>query len=410
MGQIFVNNIGYTHFIPMEAKSEAGYALQEFIQDVGIPCTLHTDGAKVLTEGKWRDVCKTFGIKQTFTEPHSPFQNRAEINIRELKKQTRRIMQQSQCPLPLWDLCASYVAEIRNLTAQPLYSLHGRTPFELVTGNTPDISEYIAFKWYQPVWYHDNSTFPEPTRHIARWIGVAHKVGQAMCFWILPSSGVPIARTTLQAIDEAELPSPVVQDLLKAYDREIEIKIGDQRISETLLPFDFGSTELDKTLPNSELPDTYKPIEPEYDKPDIDDYDEETYDRFMSAEVLLPKGDYQYVARVLGRKRDNEGRPIGHYNKNPILDTTIHEVEFPDGTIHEYAANTLAEALYSQVDPDGNRWLLLKDIIGHDKDASAPTREDLSGGIRLRGGNYTVFGLMEVPPGNLFETLRSPIH
>ena len=52
-------------------------------------------------------------------------------------------------------------------------------------------------------------------------------------------------------------------------------------------------------------------------------------------------------------------------------------MEFPDGTIHEYAANTLAEALYSQVDPDGNRWLLLKDIIGHDKDASAPTSEDL---------------------------------
>jgi hypothetical protein len=315
MGQIFVNNIGYTHFVPMKAKSEAGYALQEFIQDAGIPCTLHTDGAKELTEGKWRDVCKTFGIKQTFTEPHSPFQNRAENNIRELKKQTRRIMQQTQCPLRLWDLCASYVAEIRNLTAQPLYSLHGRTPFELVTGNTPDISEYIAFKWYQPVWYHDNSTFPEPTRHIARWIGVAHKVGQAMCFWILPNSGVPIARTTLQAIDEAELPSPVVQDLLKAYDREIEIKIGDQRISETLLPFDFGSTELDKTLPNSELPDTYKPIEPEYDKPDIDDYDEETYDRFMSAEVLLPKGDYQYVARVLGRKGIMKDAPLDTITK-----------------------------------------------------------------------------------------------
>jgi hypothetical protein len=37
MGQIFVNNIGYTHFIPMKLKSEAGFALQEFIQDVGVP-------------------------------------------------------------------------------------------------------------------------------------------------------------------------------------------------------------------------------------------------------------------------------------------------------------------------------------------------------------------------------------
>jgi len=37
MGQIFVNDIGYTHFIPMKLKSEAGFALQEFIQDVGVP-------------------------------------------------------------------------------------------------------------------------------------------------------------------------------------------------------------------------------------------------------------------------------------------------------------------------------------------------------------------------------------
>jgi hypothetical protein len=72
----------------MKLKSEAGFALQEFIQDVRVPSILHTDGAKELTEGKWKEVCRTHGIKQTFTEPHSPFQNRAEVNIRELKKHT----------------------------------------------------------------------------------------------------------------------------------------------------------------------------------------------------------------------------------------------------------------------------------------------------------------------------------
>ena len=60
-----------------------------------------------------------------------------------------------------------------------------------------------------------------------------------------------------------------------------------------------------------------------------------------------------------------------------MLDTTVHEVEFLDGSTHDYAANTLAEALYSQVDPDGNRWLLLKDITAHKKDAIAPTLEEL---------------------------------
>jgi hypothetical protein len=28
---------------------------------------------------------------------------------------------------------------------------------------------------------------------------VAHRVGQAMCFWLLPQSGIPIARTTINA-------------------------------------------------------------------------------------------------------------------------------------------------------------------------------------------------------------------
>jgi len=66
-----------------------------------------------------------------------------------------------------------------------------------VTGNTPDISEYLACEWFQPVWYYDTSSFLNATHHIGRWIGVAHIIGQAMCFWILPESGIPIARSTV---------------------------------------------------------------------------------------------------------------------------------------------------------------------------------------------------------------------
>jgi len=218
VAQIFANDIGYTYLMPMKSKSEAPYALKEFIQDVGIPSQLHTDDAKELTIGRWKEICQTHGIKQTQTEPHSQFQNRAEINIREVKKLSRRLMHSTNSPKRLWDLCAKHVAELRCLTAQPLYSLHGRTPFEMVTGNTPDISEYISFQWYQPVWFFDNTSFPEPTKHIARWIGVAHNIGQAMCFWVLPSSGIPIARSTVQSITEAELRDPSVQSRLQSYD------------------------------------------------------------------------------------------------------------------------------------------------------------------------------------------------
>ena len=65
---------------------------------------------------------------------------------------------------------------------------------------------------------------------------------------------------------------------------------------------------------------------------------------------------------------------------NPILDTRVYEVEFPDGTINDYAANILAEALYAQVDVDGNRYLLLKEINDHKKDQSALSREEWTSG------------------------------
>jgi len=65
---------------------------------------------------------------------------------------------------------------------------------------------------------------------------------------------------------------------------------------------------------------------------------------------------------------------------NPILDTRVYEVEFPDGTMNDYAANILAEALYAQVHVDGNRYLLLKEINDHKKDQSALSREEWTSG------------------------------
>jgi hypothetical protein len=98
MGQLFVNDVGFYHFIPMASKAEAGNALLEFIQEIGIPSSLHTDDAKELTSGKWEQVRKDHGIKQTIAEPYSPFQNRTEVNIRELKKHVRHLMSRTKTP------------------------------------------------------------------------------------------------------------------------------------------------------------------------------------------------------------------------------------------------------------------------------------------------------------------------
>jgi len=56
-------------------------------------------------------------------------------------------------------------------------------------------------------------------------MGVAHKVGQAMCYWLLPSSAIPIARTTIQEISQHELQSEEFKRQLTHFDNGVQEKL-----------------------------------------------------------------------------------------------------------------------------------------------------------------------------------------
>ena len=211
-GQIFVNNLDFMRFVPMRKKKAAGHALEEFFQDVGVPRHLHVDNAPELNSGHWKTVRESQGgIRQTTTEPYSPWQNRAEACIRELKKRVKRTMSSVNAPLALWDYCAVWVAETHSKIAHDTWQLKGRSPEEHVTGETPDITEYVEFDWYTPVFYWEpTNKFPDGKRCIGRWLGVAHRVGQAMCYWVLPRSCQVLARSTVQPMTADELANPEI--------------------------------------------------------------------------------------------------------------------------------------------------------------------------------------------------------
>jgi hypothetical protein len=99
----------------------------------------------------------------------------------------------------------------------------------------------------------------------------------------------------------------------------------------------------------------------------VDNFEEDAYDEMLLAEPLLPRGPTLVPARVIGRKRDGDGNPIGNYNANPLMNTRIYLVEFDDGHVAEYSANAIAEAIYNQVDDAGLMHSLFTDIIGHRK-------------------------------------------
>ena len=77
------------------------------------------------------------------------------------------------------------------------------------------------------------------------------------------------------------------------------------------------------------------------------------------------------MGKVKSRKRDSDGNPIGRSNSNPILDTRVYQVEFPDGDVAEYTANVIAENIFAQVDDEGRHHQLLDSIVDHRRDQTA---------------------------------------
>jgi len=360
--QIFVNNIGFYYVTPMEKESEASNSLVEFIQHVGIPNQLHTDGSKTQTLGEWRKVVKQYHIKTSETEPHSPWQNRAESGIRELKRHTCRIMQHASTPTCLWDYACMYVARIRNMMVNQHPAAQGRTPHEIVTGETPDISEYSCFQWYQPIWYLDNASFPESRKCMGHWLGVSHRVGQAMCFWIPTENGTVISRSSVQAITADELKTDAIREQLVAYDQAINGKIG-HHINTLHLPI---PNKHPLYILDMDGPDEVnEPWDHEVNQMEADDISPQLYDRLLTADVCFTVGEKCMTGTVTGYKRDASGNLIGKTNPNPLLNTRMYQVQFSDGTVQDYAANHIAEAIYAAVDYEGNRFVLLDEILDY---------------------------------------------
>lgn len=105
----------------------------------------------------------------------------------------------------------------------------------------------------------------------------------------------------------------------------------------------------------------------------MDSYSSEAYDNLISAEVLLPD---ILSANVISREHDLDDILIGARHPNPILDTCIYNVEFPDGHVESYSANIIAKNIYSQVDTEGNFLMLLSDITNHQMDHTVVSADD----------------------------------
>jgi hypothetical protein len=108
-----------------------------------------------------------------------------------------------------------------------------------------------------------------------------------------------------------------------------------------------------------------EPFDERFITPDDEDISIDMFDNLLSAEVLLPRGETYQTGQVIGYKRDHDGNLIGNTHQNPLLNTRLYQVQFDDGSIQDFAANCIAEAIYNEIDDEGNKFLLFKGILSY---------------------------------------------
>ena len=113
-----------------------------------------------------------------------------------------------------------------------------------------------------------------------------------------------------------------------------------------------------------------------------------TYDTYIGAEVVLPKGIDMVSGTVKSRVKDFEGQPIRKADKNPILATRAFNVEFSDGENAELRTgrNIIAECMYAQCDIEGSHYRLMDHIVDDRKDNNVVSKDDPN--VAVKGRSY----------------------
>ena len=95
-----------------------------------------------------------------------------------------------------------------------------------MTGETPDISEYLEFSFYDWCWYNNNASLGETK--LGKWRGVSHRVGSLMYYWVLTENGMIVSRTTVSRVTNLEAQTGEKRARVTKLDKAIQERLSDE--------------------------------------------------------------------------------------------------------------------------------------------------------------------------------------
>ena len=177
---------------------------------------------------------------------------------------------------------------------------------------------------------------------------------------------------------EEEIQDPMQKKLRDEFESELIKKLGQPISEQALHSFDPEAVTLEHDLYLDKDDGTQDHL------PDADDLvvTPDMQDNYVGAEVNLLFSGTMWSGPVKRRSRDAKGELFGTIKSNPILDTRLYEVDFPDRDVTEFTTNVIAENMFSQRDDAGNQYRLMSGIVDHKFNNKAVSKSDLYGIIR----------------------------
>ena len=127
------------------------------------------------------------------TKPYYPWENKSESVIKIIKGESKRRRVRRNIPKRFWDFGTVWGVGIYFHTA----GNDGRPALERLTGDTVDISEWLEVELYDLVWFWNNqSHYIQPM--LEKWLGLSHRVGTYICYWIIGEKGKFLYWTTVR--------------------------------------------------------------------------------------------------------------------------------------------------------------------------------------------------------------------
>ena len=153
--QFFIGRISGYRTIRTCGRSDkdAWKCIADEIRKHGAMTVLVSDRARAQIGAKVIDLLRTYMTDSRQSEPHNKNQNFAELGWRDTKVLSNRVLERSGAPKKCWFLALRHVCMLMNHVARE--GLGWRTAAEWLLGYTPDITVFLIFMFYEPVYYMD---------------------------------------------------------------------------------------------------------------------------------------------------------------------------------------------------------------------------------------------------------------